>query len=28
VIRNADCVAVSYPEFFGTLGRLRGEGNK
>jgi 3-phosphoshikimate 1-carboxyvinyltransferase len=28
VIRDADCVAVSYPEFFETLGRLRGEGNK
>jgi 3-phosphoshikimate 1-carboxyvinyltransferase len=26
VIRNADCVAVSYPEFFATLERLRGEG--
>jgi 3-phosphoshikimate 1-carboxyvinyltransferase len=26
VIRNADCVAVSYPEFFVTLERLRGEG--
>jgi len=26
VIRNADCVAVSYPEFFETLGRSRGEG--
>jgi|SRR5580704_9832015 3-phosphoshikimate 1-carboxyvinyltransferase len=26
VIRNADCVAVSYPEFFATLDRLRGEG--
>ncbi len=26
VIRGADCVAVSYPEFFGTLKRLRGEG--
>jgi 3-phosphoshikimate 1-carboxyvinyltransferase len=25
VIRNADCVAVSYPEFFTTLERLRGE---
>ena len=28
VIRDADCVAVSYPEFFETLGRLRGEGSK
>src|SRR5580704_8016308 len=28
VIRDADCVAVSYPGFFETLGRLRGEGNK
>jgi 3-phosphoshikimate 1-carboxyvinyltransferase len=28
VIRDADCVAVSYPQFFETLGRLRGEGNK
>ena len=26
VIRNADCVAVSYPDFFITLERLRGEG--
>jgi 3-phosphoshikimate 1-carboxyvinyltransferase len=26
VIRDADCVAVSYPEFFDTLKRLRGEG--
>ena len=26
VIRHADCVAVSYPEFFETLGRLRGGG--
>jgi 3-phosphoshikimate 1-carboxyvinyltransferase len=26
VIRDADCVAVSYPEFFDTLLRLRGEG--
>jgi len=25
VIRDADCVAVSYPEFFDTLKRLRGE---
>jgi 3-phosphoshikimate 1-carboxyvinyltransferase len=28
VIRDADCVAVSYPEFFETLERLRGDGNK
>jgi 3-phosphoshikimate 1-carboxyvinyltransferase len=28
VTRDADCVAVSYPEFFETLERLRGEGNK
>lgn len=28
VIRDADYVSVSYPEFFETLGRLRGEGNK
>jgi 3-phosphoshikimate 1-carboxyvinyltransferase len=28
VIRNADCVAVSFPEFFATLERLRGKGTK
>src|SRR3984885_1050772 len=27
-LRDADYVSVSYPEFFETLGRLRGEGNK
>src|ERR1700735_527058 len=26
VIRNADCVAVSFPEFFATLEKLRGKG--
>ena len=25
LIRDADCVAVSFPEFFATLGRLRGK---
>jgi 3-phosphoshikimate 1-carboxyvinyltransferase len=28
VIRNADCVAVSFPEFFATLERLRGKGRE
>jgi 3-phosphoshikimate 1-carboxyvinyltransferase len=28
VIRNADCAAVSFPEFFATLERLRGKGKE
>jgi 3-phosphoshikimate 1-carboxyvinyltransferase len=28
VIRNADCVGVSFPEFFATLERLRGKGTE
>jgi 3-phosphoshikimate 1-carboxyvinyltransferase len=28
VIRNADCAAVSFPEFFATLERLRGNGKE
>ena len=27
-IRDAECVAVSFPEFFSTLDRLRGSENK
>lgn len=28
VVRNADCVGVSFPEFFATLERLRGKGTE